>query len=208
MNSSTAQFLAHKPFCFVNWWFHCIIVKIFESVIQQTQKSFPGLLATGTCEKQPPARIRFLRFAYASCICSNFNWLLSLRKRRRKRKKIRRKGKKEGDWGERVRDACYNNPPLFTSADAGVRKFLIGSLPFSLSCFPPRPPPFFAPATQATDSLVCLHHLWLARVRVLVYARSFMARMPYTCLAIVSCLCLFSGDKHSWGKKSALFLEM
>ena len=157
-------------------------------MIQQTQKSFPGLLATGTFEKQPPARIRFLRFTYASCICSNFNWLLSLRKRRRKRKKIRRKGKKERDWGERVRDARYNNPPLFTSADAGVRKFLIGSLPFSLSCFPPRPPPFFAPATQATDSLVCLHHLWLARVRVLVYARSFMERMPYTCLAIVSCL--------------------
>ena len=38
----------------------------------------------------------------------------------------RRKGKREGDWGERGRDACYKNPLLFISADAGVRKFLIG----------------------------------------------------------------------------------
>ena len=131
-------------------------------MIQQTQKSFPGLLATGTCEKQPPARIRFLRFAYASCICSNFNWLLSLRKRRRKRKKIRRKGKKEGDWGERVRDACYNNPPLFTSADAGVRKFLIGSLPFSLSCFSPAPLPFLRlPRRLLTPQFACIIYDWL-----------------------------------------------
>ena len=36
------------------------------------------------------------------------------------------KGKKGGDWGERGRDACYKNPLLFISADAGVRKFLIG----------------------------------------------------------------------------------
>ena len=36
----------------------------------------------------------------------------------------REKGK--GDWGERGRDTCYKNPHLFISADAGVRKFLIG----------------------------------------------------------------------------------
>ena len=29
--------------------------------------------------------------------------------------------KKEGDWGERVRNTCYKNPPFFISADAGVR---------------------------------------------------------------------------------------
>ena len=39
--------------------------------------------------------------------------------------KIGRKGKREGDWKERVRDACYKNPLLFISVDAGVRKFLI-----------------------------------------------------------------------------------
>ena len=36
------------------------------------------------------------------------------------------KGKREGDWGERERDACYKNTLLFISADAGVCKFLIG----------------------------------------------------------------------------------
>ena len=30
-------------------------------------------------------------------------------------------GKRGGDWGERVRDVCYKNPPLFISAGAGVR---------------------------------------------------------------------------------------
>ena len=35
-------------------------------------------------------------------------------------------GKRERDWGERVGDACYKNPLLFISTDAGVRKFLIG----------------------------------------------------------------------------------
>ena len=34
--------------------------------------------------------------------------------------------KKGGGWGERVRDACYMNPLLFTAVDASVRKFLIG----------------------------------------------------------------------------------
>ena len=37
-----------------------------------------------------------------------------------------RKGKREGDWGERGSDACYKNPLLFISADAVIRKFLIG----------------------------------------------------------------------------------
>ena len=37
-----------------------------------------------------------------------------------------RKGKREGGRGERGREACYKNPLLFISADAGVRKFLIG----------------------------------------------------------------------------------
>ena len=35
------------------------------------------------------------------------------------------KGKREGGRGERGRDACYKDPLLFISADAGVRKFLI-----------------------------------------------------------------------------------
>ena len=50
--------------------------------------------------------------------------LLSLRSRRRNGDGG--KGKREGDWGERERDACYKNPLLFISADAGVCKFLIG----------------------------------------------------------------------------------
>ena len=37
-----------------------------------------------------------------------------------------RKGKREGDWGERERDACCKNLFLFISVDAGIRKFLIG----------------------------------------------------------------------------------
>ena len=44
----------------------------------------------------------------------------------RRREGIGRKGKRERDWGERVGDACYKKPPLFISAGAGVRKFLIG----------------------------------------------------------------------------------
>ena len=44
----------------------------------------------------------------------------------RRREGIRRKGKGERNWGERVGGACYNNPLLFISADAGVRKFQIG----------------------------------------------------------------------------------
>ena len=44
----------------------------------------------------------------------------------RRREGIGRKGKWERDWGERVGDACYKKPPLFISAGAGVRKFLIG----------------------------------------------------------------------------------
>ena len=38
----------------------------------------------------------------------------------------REEEKKEGDWEERVRDACSKNPLLFITVDAGVRKFLIG----------------------------------------------------------------------------------
>ena len=31
--------------------------------------------------------------------------------------------KRRGDWGVKEGNACNNNPVLFTSADAGVRKF-------------------------------------------------------------------------------------
>lgn len=41
-------------------------------------------------------------------------------------KGIGKKRKREGGRGERGRDACHKNPLLFISADAGVRKFLIG----------------------------------------------------------------------------------
>ena len=44
----------------------------------------------------------------------------------RRREGIRRKRNRERNWGERVGDACYENPFLFISADAGVRKFQIG----------------------------------------------------------------------------------
>ena len=30
---------------------------------------------------------------------------------------------RRGDWGEKEGNACYNNSVLFTSADAGDRKF-------------------------------------------------------------------------------------
>jgi len=35
----------------------------------------------------------------------------------------RARKKRRGDWGENEGNACYNNPVLFTSADAGVCKF-------------------------------------------------------------------------------------
>ena len=41
------------------------------------------------------------------------------------RKKRRREEKRRGDWGKKEGNACYSNPALFTSADAGVRKFLL-----------------------------------------------------------------------------------
>ena len=44
----------------------------------------------------------------------------------RRREGIWRKRNRERNWGERVGDACYENPFLFISADAGVRKFQIG----------------------------------------------------------------------------------
>ena len=56
----------------------------------------------------------------------------SLCSRRRKGKGIGRKEKKEGDWGERVRDAFFPSLSLLSR--------------FSPS---PSPPPLFAPATQA-----------------------------------------------------------
>ena len=37
-----------------------------------------------------------------------------------------RGGSLDCQLGERVRDACYENPLLFVSADTGVHKFLIG----------------------------------------------------------------------------------
>ena len=33
--------------------------------------------------------------------------------------------KRRGDWGKKEGNACYSNPVLFTSADTGVRKFLL-----------------------------------------------------------------------------------
>ena len=33
--------------------------------------------------------------------------------------------KRRGDWGKKEGNACYSNPLFFTSADAGVRKFLL-----------------------------------------------------------------------------------
>ena len=44
----------------------------------------------------------------------------------RGREGIGRKGKRGGGLGRGRRDACSKNPLLFISADAGVRKFLIG----------------------------------------------------------------------------------
>ena len=39
--------------------------------------------------------------------------------------KRRREERRRGDWGKKEGNACYSNPVLFTSADAGVRKFLL-----------------------------------------------------------------------------------
>ena len=47
-------------------------------------------------------------------------------RRSRRREGIGREWKRERDWGKRVGKACYKNPLLFISANAGVRKFLIG----------------------------------------------------------------------------------
>ena len=41
----------------------------------------------------------------------------------KKEKKEVGKKKRKGDWREKEGNACYKNPVLFTSADAGVRKF-------------------------------------------------------------------------------------
>ena len=39
--------------------------------------------------------------------------------------KRRREERRRGDWGKKEGNAWYSNPALFTSADAGVRKFLL-----------------------------------------------------------------------------------
>ena len=39
--------------------------------------------------------------------------------------KRRREERRRGDWGKKEGNACYSNPALFTSADAGVPKFLL-----------------------------------------------------------------------------------
>ena len=41
----------------------------------------------------------------------------------KKEKKESREEKRRGDWGEKEGNACYNNPVLFTSAEACVLKF-------------------------------------------------------------------------------------
>ena len=43
----------------------------------------------------------------------------------KKEKKEGGRKKRRGDWGKKEGNACYSNPVLFTSADAGVRKFLL-----------------------------------------------------------------------------------
>ena len=50
----------------------------------------------------------------------------SLRSRSRKGYGTGRKGKRDGDWGERVRETCYKNLLLLISVDTGTRKLLIG----------------------------------------------------------------------------------
>ena len=54
--------------------------------------------------------------------------LSSLRSRRRKGQGVgdREEGKRGGGLGRGGGDACSKNPLLLISADAGVRKFLIG----------------------------------------------------------------------------------
>ena len=43
----------------------------------------------------------------------------------KKEKKEGGRKKRRGDWGKKEGNACCSNPVLFTSADAGVRKFLL-----------------------------------------------------------------------------------
>ena len=45
--------------------------------------------------------------------------------RGQKEKKEGGRKKRRGDWGKKEGNACYSNPLFFTSADAGVRKFLL-----------------------------------------------------------------------------------
>ena len=39
--------------------------------------------------------------------------------------KRRREDRRRGDWRKKEGNPCYSNPALFTSADAGVPKFLL-----------------------------------------------------------------------------------
>ena len=43
----------------------------------------------------------------------------------KKEKKEGGRKKRRGDWGKKEGNARYSNPVLFTSADTGVRKFLL-----------------------------------------------------------------------------------
>ena len=46
----------------------------------------------------------------------------------------RARKKRRGDWGEMEGNACYNNPVLFTSAEAGVCKFCLVNQTMEQAC--------------------------------------------------------------------------
>ena len=71
------------------------------------------------CDRGPP--VSSIHYAI-----SDQNVISQTHFQTRHREGIGREGKRERDRGERVGDACYKNPLLFISVDAGVRKFLIG----------------------------------------------------------------------------------
>ena len=55
-----------------------------------------------------------------------------VRKGKKEKKEVGKKRK--GDWREKEGNACYKNPVLFLSADAGVRKFLLVNRTIEQAC--------------------------------------------------------------------------
>ena len=95
----------------------------------------------------------------------------------------RKEGKKEGDWGERVRNACYKNPLLFISVDTSICKFLIGWAVMSnlFACI-------LADKHDEGIKEMCSTGVCFGRSKLLQSCSNFTLKRNWNQLTVIACL--------------------